>query len=100
MLQAHVPTTVVLSRRDKKEEARRAVQLALRVASHGTVRVEGEEHDLHAKILEIIRHYGFSAFPLDRRDVTLAIGWLHEYGKVRVSHHGYFMARTHVVTLL
>lgn len=91
---------LALTRREKKHEARKAVQYALRCAMNGTVRANGDVDDVHAKCMHIIHHYGFSCFPLDRRDVALAIQWLHARKVVRVRHYGPEFERSHLVTLL
>ncbi len=89
-----------LTKREKRHEARRAVLFAMQIATDCTVRAEGEEADLCKKVLGIIEHYGFSAFPLDERDVVLALWALHAQRKVQVGHLGLHCEREHVVTLI
>lgn len=92
--------TLVLTRNEKKTEARRAVPLALQCAASRTVRADGDAVDMYERVVRIIRHYGFSSFPLDRRDIALAIQKLHKQGVVRVRHYGPEFERRHSVTLL
>lgn len=89
-----------LTRRQKRWEARRATTAALECVNGNSLRVNGLESDLCRQIAGIIRHYHFSPFPLDYRDVALALRWLHAHGKVRVRHTGPEYERTHAVTLV